>query len=69
MIPDLFTRYKQLKFNNPITLFEPELWRAKDGICPFCLGKLRKMYKRPFYFCASKKHKKAFIISESKMAR
>ena len=61
-----FLLNKEFTFNNPVTLFEPELWRAKDRICPFCLNKLYEMRSRPFLYCKSKKHKNRFIISKDK---
>ena len=48
------------------TLFEPEWWRVKDGVCPLCFNKLRVMRDKPFYICSSPKHSKAFVVHEDR---
>ena len=67
-IKTLLDSYKELKYTTPVTLFEPDLWLAKEKhVCPFCLSKLYEMRNHPFYYCKSKKHLNRFIISKDKM--
>ena len=68
MIENLLEKYKKLKFEHPKTLFEPQLWLAKEKkVCPFCLNKLYEMRSKPFLYCKSKKHKNRFIIGKDKV--
>ena len=59
-------RKSDFTINRPQTLFGPAWANLKSGRCVHCGNKLFKM-RSGSYLCASKKHKKAFVITEAKL--
>lgn len=56
---------KNFTINRPQTLFGPAWANLKSGRCVHCGNKLVKT-RSNLFMCSSKKHKKPFVISESK---
>lgn len=38
------------------SLFEPKWFEIKNGLCPLCGWKLKKMYLKPLLYCKNKQH-------------
>lgn len=68
-IRDLIPKLKKsdFVFHRPQTLFGVQWGNLKLNLCPYCSCKLYPMLKKQGWFiCRSKKHKKPFLISETK---
>lgn len=66
-IGNLLQKYRDLKYETPITLFEPDFRVAVKGFCPFCGCKLYEMRGKGLMYCKSKKHRKRFVMAKSKL--
>lgn len=67
-IKNLLSKYQEMKLVPMDTLFEVDLWRAKEQKkCPKCGCKLYEMRNKPFFYCKSKRNGHSFIIKKSKM--
>lgn len=63
-------RKKDFKINRPQTLWGPDWSQLSKGRCPHCACKLYLIPSKPdFVRCKSRRHKKSFVISVSKINR
>lgn len=61
------TMIDKFKVNPTGSLFEADFREIKNGLCPICYNKLKKMMLKSLHFCPNKNHRK-FIVRSEKVA-